>query len=300
MSTEIEQTLNNGTFCSLSISIWQASKKVAKGMVEIGHDADENLFRVQKDLIERDHLKPIRQAAQKAGEVLHGKSLPFQVRGIYYVPNRLVLEAVEQIRGFERDFRNQVDEFCRNYPRYREEARARLNGHFQAHDYPEDVREKFDWNLSMMAFSAPNQLQAVSPEMYQEAMGRFHQDIEEFRQNSVALLRERFAGLVSHVVERLTPEPNGTRKIFKNTLVGNLRDFLKDFEGLNFTSDQELQAQVERVRGLMNGVEPALLRDSSAMAGRIAASMSEVQKQVTAMIENAPVRRIRFKREEAA
>ena len=35
-NSSVEQTLNNGTFCNLQVSIWTASKKVPTGEVSLG------------------------------------------------------------------------------------------------------------------------------------------------------------------------------------------------------------------------------------------------------------------------
>lgn len=303
MNTDVQSTLSNGTFCNLQVSIWTASRKVATGSVDLG-DTDETLFRINKDLVERSTLKPIRQAGQKAGEILLSKALPFDIRGVYYVPNSLIQTVTGKISAYETEFWRKVDEFCRRYPEYRAQARSRLNGHYREDDYPTEdrIRDKFAWRLKLMAFSAPDALQAVSPEMFAEATKRFQQDIQEFRDNSVALLREKFSELVGHVAERLTPEPDGTRKIFRNSMVGNLRDFLADFEALNITSDHELAAEVVKVRGLIEGLSPDDLRISASMATLVSQSMGKVQAAVLGMIEAAPKRRIRYQNpsEEAA
>lgn len=160
----------------------------------------------------------------------------------------------------------------------------------------EKIRQKFNWNLQMMVFCAPESLQAVSPEIYREANRRFQQDIEQFKENSVALLRAKFSDLVSHMVERLTPDEDGNRKIFRNSMIGNLQDFLNDFEALNLTNDHDLAEQVSRVKGMVEGIGPDDLRLSSGLSQMISQSMGHVQEAVGNLIGNAPKRRIRYQR----
>ena len=304
--TDINQTLNNGTFCNLQVSIWTASKKVATGTVNLG-ETDETLFRVNKDLIERSALKPLRQVSQKASDILQNRALPFNIRGVYYIPNGLITSVIESIREYEFSFTSRVEEFCERYSQYRDQARLRLNSHFRDSDYPstDKIRQKFKWNLQMMAFSAPDSLQSVSSEMYEEANRRFHQEIEDFKDNSVTLLRHKFSELVSHIVERLTPDEDGNKKIFRNSMVGNLKDFLNDFEALNLTNDHELAEQVSRTRNLVEGISPEDLRVSTRLSQMITQNIAQVQETVANLIENAPKRRIRYhvkdqNREEAA
>lgn len=303
MSHNIEDTLNKGTFCNLQISIWTASRKVPTGTVTIGEGADESLFRVNKDLIEKSVLRPIRQQAQCANEYLHNRALPFNIRGIYYLPNSSIHDALEKIKSFEETFNYKVEEFCTQYVQYRDEARIRLNGHFREQEYPSvrDIRDKFGWNLQIMQFSAPSQLQLVSSEMYREAKLKFDQEIEEFRFNSMALLRSRFSELVEHVCDRLTPDADGNRKIFRNSTVDNLKEFIEGFSHLNITDDSSLAEEVNKVSMLIDGMDPEMLRSNEVMIQRVSSVMIRVKETVSGLVENAPKRKIRYqKREEVA
>ena len=294
-SSTTERTLNNGTFCNLQVSIWTASKKVPTGEVHLG-ETDDTLFRVNKDLISKQVLKPIRQQAQKANEILHNRALPFNIRGVYYIPTSNIQSALEAIESYKTKFWEQVDAFCARYEEYREEARLRLNGHFRETDYPQSskIRDKFGWEMQMMQFSAPSRLQFVSRDMYNRAMIDFHSRIDEFRNSSMALLREKFRELVEHMQERLTLGEDGQRKIFRNSLVTNLREFISDFHSLNITNDTELEEQVNRVGALMNGVEPQQLRDGTALPQMVSMVLNGVKEQVNTMIVDAPRRRVRF------
>ena len=295
ISGSTEQTLNNGTFCNLRVSIWTASKKVPTGEVQLG-ETDEALFRVNKDLIEKSVLKPIRQQAQKAAEILHNRALPFNIRGIYYIPTKNISTVMETIAGYQSIFYEKVEDFCSHYHAHREEARLRLNGHFRESDYPsaDKIRGKFKWELQLMQFSAPSRLQFVSQDMYEQAIANFHADIEDFRQNSVSLLREKFKGLVDHIIERLTPDEDGQRKIFRNSMVENLKEFVHDFQHLNITNDTELAEEINKVNLLMEGIEPSQLRSGQALPQQITSVLGRVQASVDGMIERAPKRRVRY------
>jgi hypothetical protein len=295
ISGSTEETLNNGTFCNLRVSIWTASKKVPTGEVELG-ETDEALFRVNKDLIEKSVLKPIRQQAQKAAEILHNRALPFNIRGVYYIPTKNISTVMESIAGYQSTFYDKVEEFCSHYHAHREEAHLRLNGHFVETDYPsaDKIRDKFKWELQLMQFSAPSRLQFVSKEMYDQAMMNFHADIETFRENSIGLLREKFKGLVDHIVERLTPDEDGQRKIFRNSMVDNLKSFVQDFQHLNITNDTELAEEINKVNLLMEGVQPQELRSSGALPQQLSSILSQVQENVDQMIISAPKRRVRY------
>ena len=300
-STDHQSTLNNGTFCNLQVSIWTASKKVPTGEVSLGN-TDETLFRINKDLVEKSVLKPIRQQAQQAGEILHNRALPFNIRGIYYIPNQNISSVIEKVNSIRDLFWQKVDEFCHHYDEYRQQAQQRLNGHFREEDYPNscDIRDKFNWNLQMMQFSSPNRMQFVTEAMYREAMDNFNREIQEFRDNSVLLLREKFKGLVDHVMDRLSPDETGNRKIFRNSMVDNLKQFIHDFQSLNITNDTQLAEEIHKVSLLVDGVDANSLRNSENLAEHVNQIMGRVQANVDLLIETAPKRRVRYQKEGVA
>ena len=145
-----------------------------------------------------------------------------------------------------------------------------------------------------MQFSAPSRLQFVSQDMYEQAIANFHADIEDFRQNSVSLLREKFKGLVDHIIERLTPDEDGQRKIFRKSMVENLKEFVYNFQHLNITNDMELAEEINKVNLLMEGIEPSQLRSGQALPQQITSVLGRVQASVDGMIERAPKRRVRY------
>lgn len=288
------QDLPGGVFVSLSLSIWTASKKLDPMAVQVG-DADRRAFRTQKDLVRREELKTIRRCATEATQLLRYRALPFDLRGVYFIPSGLIESVTDRLSSLETEFFMSARSFASRYDQMRADAITRLGEHFNPDDYPVDILSRFDWRLKLFNFSGPNtSLQAVSPQLYRQAQNAFNQDIQEFRANASALLRERFSEAVSHLVERLTPAPDGTRKIFRDSAVGNLREFLADFEALNIANDSELRAQVERTRSLLSGVSPEHLRGADFLATQVRNQLATVQESVSGMLENVPKRRIRF------
>jgi hypothetical protein len=99
---------------------------------------------------------------------------------------------------------------------------------------------------------------------------------------------------VDHIVERLTPDEDGQRKIFRNSMVDNLKSFVQDFQHLNITNDTELAEEINKVNLLMEGVQPQELRSSGALPQQLSSILSQVQENVDQMIISAPKRRVRY------
>jgi hypothetical protein len=93
------------------------------------------------------------------------------------------------------------------------------------------------------------------------------------------------------MVERIATSLRGKR--FHGALIGNIQEFLTDFDTLNITNDTELSAQVKRCKAIMSGVNPDLLRSNSAFRSGIAASMASVQTSLNSMMVDRPKRKLR-------
>jgi len=272
---------------------------MSTGTIDLG-DTDKAMVRMSKDLIERAYLKPLKSAAHAGKDAINRWSIPFEIRGVHFVPNGLVRQVVDVVREQEQVFRGKVEEFMSHYREYVAEARQRLGGNFISEEYPSEaeIREKFDWRIKVMSMSSPDHMEQLDPQLFQQAQADFQREMSEFRQTAMDTLRSRFAETVGHLVNRLTPNADGKRKIFKDATIQNMRDFLTDFEALNLTNDGSLAEQVERVRGLMAGVEPGDLRDNAAFAERLAGQMDEAREAVVGMLTTAK-RRIRLPVQEA-
>lgn len=102
----------------------------------------------------------------------------------------------------------------------------------------------------------------LTPEIYEREQEKFQKTIEEFHELAGATLRARFAEMVDHVVDRLS----GEKKVFRDSLIRNIRGFLSDFSQLNINDDQALESQVDRCRAILEGIDPKMLRSDEGFA----------------------------------
>ncbi len=103
-----------------------------------------------------------------------------------------------------------------------------------------------------------------------------------------AILQE----MVTHTIERLTPTPDGKQKIFKKSMIGNIKEFLDSFSDRNITDDAELEKLVEQMRGIMAGKSADALRGDDAMRKDVADKMASVKTAMDAMLTDKPNRAI--------
>jgi hypothetical protein len=102
----------------------------------------------------------------------------------------------------------------------------------------------------------------------------------------------RLEELIAHLVERLTDEPDGTKKTFKSSAVENFREFYEEFRRMNVRSNAELERLIGQANNLVSGVDVKELRKNNDLRQNLTQQMTEVKQALDNLVTNAPRRRI--------
>ena len=287
VSEENEDILKQGCLVHLECSIWGLRKKIPKGAVNVA--ADPEYINAVKYLIDPHQVKPIETIRGNARSYLYSKSLPFPISGLLFVPRDMISSIDGRLEALRTEFNGKVSDFVSHYNTFVESAQEKLNGLFNPVDYPRDISQRFAFAWKYITLGAPDQARLLSPEVYMREKQKFEQTMLEFRETAVNTLRASFSEMVDRITERLS----GKKKVFRDSLIGNIQEFLADFDALNINNDTGLSEQVERCRAILKGVNPNTLRSNESFRAGIAASMSGVQRNLNGMMVNRPKRKLR-------
>ena len=103
---------------------------------------------------------------------------------------------------------------------------------------------------------------------------------------------EQLAGLVDHLVDRVSGTDDGRPKTFRDSTIDNLNEFFDRFRQLNIGGNDELQQLVNRAQNIVRGVEPQQLRDNQSLRQHVATQMSTVQASLDGLLIDRPRRNI--------
>ena len=101
-------------------------------------------------------------------------------------------------------------------------------------------------------------------------------------------------GLVAHLRDRLTDQPDGTPQRLRESTLQKLREFLDTFDFRNVTNDQELKEQVERARALLTGTTTDAIRNTAELRSRVREGMADIANRLEPMITDRVGRKFRF------
>src|SRR5438093_9939718 len=234
------------TVCiKVRLSMMGNTRKVSTAQIEA--DADKDLLRVSKQLMDSEELKAISRFDGEIRRYLYNICLPFEI-GIHLLPIAALQTVEQRLREFAEDRRQLVNAFLAAYPSLCQEAAKRLRGLYNPADYPpvDDVAREFGLSWQYVSFGVPDQLKGISQEVWEQERDKAAQRMAEASSEIQQVLRQSMADLVAHMAERRKDGADGKPLKFKQSTVSNLVEFLSNCSFRNVTHDHELQDLVRR------------------------------------------------------
>lgn len=287
-----ENIFQKACLVQLSTGCWQGCTALGSNLMEKIGNAD--WLKGAKVLVDPDCLSSVRSVLSKARTHLQKAALPFPIHGLTLVPKETLSRIDETLCEMKSEFEGEVEKFTENYENEREKARESLGHLFNEADYPINVRQKFRFEWRFITLDVPGKSGILSPELYEREKEKFQTLMEETRELATLALREEFAGIVRHMVERLSGEEDGKPKKFKNSMMEKMGEFLDSFGDRNLFNDDKLAELVAQARDVVNGLSTDELRQDANLRKYIADEMNHLRISVDGALEDLPRRKIRL------
>ena len=258
------------------------------------YGADAKLLSAGKRIIDVRHeaYRALTATRSRIVGFWRALTLPYVEPGVRLIKQADIPYFTERMEALREDLGTAEKGLDRVYDAIRADARERLGRLYNAGDYPEQITGLFAVDWEFPAVEPPAYLARIAPEVYSRERDRVARRFEEAVQLAQSAFTAEFSKLVTHLTERLRDGPQGERQVFRDSVVGNLRDFFERFRRLNVGSSEELDQLVAQAQDLVQGVTPQQLRDSDGLRHQIATGMSVVQSQLDGLIIDRPRRSI--------
>jgi hypothetical protein len=293
LPTSSHGVFDRAVVLSLTIACLGTRRKVPATSVQV--DADKDMLHVSKAILESDELDAIKTLDGEMRTWLGKRALPSPFRrGTFLIPLDLVEQVDGKIVEYQEKRRFLTDAFLAVYDKSVEDAKRRLNGLFDAADYPraDKVRASFCVGVQYLAFGVPEKLEGIRKDLFEREKAKAEAQWKDAADEVRQALRAMLAELVDHMVERLHGNGDGKPKVFRDSLVENLSEYLELFDPRNITDDTQLAQLVERCRHTLDGVDADALRASDAIRTKVRLGMTQVQAVLDTMVVDRPARRI--------
>ena len=265
----------------LRISTWTARKRDNDTTEEVNKakKADSDAGSVYKYLMAgSDHLKKIEKYAAKCRAWNNQQTLPW-MKGVGLLPMENFFAYRDQLGTMESNFNTLVDDFIKVYPSLVSAQAFKLGDYFRADEFPdaETLPRRFKFEYNFLPVPEKGDFRIKCEE-------RVRQDLAEqydkmFNQKLAEAMREpweRLHEVLTHMTERLTDAPDGTRNIFRDSIVNKPLELCGLLSKLNVTKDPQLEEARRMLEIALSGIDAEDLRKLPSARAELKSSVESI------------------------
>ena len=254
---------------TLRIHGWSGHRydRSASQYVAVHHDAATTAGRYNKRLLPKAALAALNATLNEARKTHYHHTLPWDDVGARLLPVANYERYTAALDNLIERMLTERSRFIADYDYQVEQARLDLGRLFRADDYPsrDELRGRFSAHYRIIPVPDSGHFLA---ELGNGASERVRRDIEqhvrERLNGALGDLYRRLGEAVGHVCERLTEDENGRAKVFRDSLIENLRELVDTVPRLNLFGDKHLERLCLDVQNRIARVEPDVLRPTAA------------------------------------
>ena len=253
---------------SLRINNWSGRRydREASHEVAMRNDADPSSGRYNKRLLPKPAFADMTKTMSKARSLHYDNTLPWDDTGARLLTVANYDHYTATVDELTEQLVRERNAFIADYEAYVDQARTDLGGLFRLDDYPGRNSLRHRFAISYRIVPVPNADHFLADLAAGDA-DRVKRDIEalvqERLEDAITDLYKRLGEAVDHIVKRLDVDAEGKPLIFRNSMIGNIRDLVDIVPRLNIFGDERLAQLCQQVKDRIADVDPDELRPSS-------------------------------------
>ncbi|MEZ6049176.1 MAG: hypothetical protein R3C11_27090 [Planctomycetaceae bacterium] len=220
--------------------------------------ASREFLSARKKLIDTRH-PAYRQVSSIRTQIISlwkGMTVPYPDPGLRLIRRDRIQTFEFEFQQLQQDLADAVQKLQREFAELKSLAQVRLGELYNEGDYPDQLENLFRIEVEYPNVEPPNYLQRLNPELYEEECRRIENRFEEALELAEESFLQEFRQLVSHLTERLSGESDGKPKVFRDSALTNLTEFLQRFRQLNIRSNVQLDELIDEVQQVTSGLSP--------------------------------------------
>lgn len=276
--TAIHTLTQRAMVLNLRIGYWQGNRldKAASAEVVAAKGAKADAARVNKSLIPKEALAPIKAAMNAIRAHFYEKTMPWRDNGDRLITRLLYLDFVPEHEKLVSAFREEVEKFLTHtYPSAREQAGFHLGTLFDPHEYPQpsELRRKFYVDLDIDAITTAGDFRVELDDKYVEQI-KNQMEAAATRRVNVAMqdVWRRLAETIGYFHERMA-DPEA---VFRDSTVENVAELIDLIPGLNVLDDPNIEQIRRMVDGKLTGLNAKDIRKDPAHRAELATEAEKV------------------------
>lgn len=261
----------------LGISVWTGRKldKQVSAEIDSAKSTKAKAGNYHKNLLAgSEKLAEIGKIASAVRNWSYTQTSPWSDSGSRLLPATLFMDYKLKLTEYEKMFSDAVDKFLAEYDQLVNQSAFTLGALFNRDDYPpaEQIKRKFAFTYVFSPVPESGDFRVdVGNAGMAELRTNFESAINSRVKSAIEDMRTQLIDQLSHMSEKLADldEPRTlkdgtivTTQIFRDSLVENAVDLVKNLKHLNITQDPEVEAMRAELESTIKNIDAQTLRDS--------------------------------------
>lgn len=225
------------------------------------------------------------EAARRALRAYHNSvTLPWAQDAVRLMPAAIYFDYSAEMRKLRDALHAAVTDLAAALPTIKARAQAELGSLYSGDNYPADVARLYSDRISVLPLPDGADFRVtLNEEAVAEIRDNIERDVSEQVQVAHRDLYDRLLTAVSRAAERLA-DPEA---VFRDSLIGNLRELCALLPKLNLTGDQNLDAAVKEVDAALANRNPEILRENATARADAARAAADIERRMRGLMGGA-------------
>jgi hypothetical protein len=270
---------------SLSVAYWTGKAHDEDVVTEIvaKHASSREMHEYKKVLVQPSALQPIKALRSKARSAWMTATCPWIDGGTRVLPATKYLNLAEELREIKAEYEAAVKFFLDNYPKYKTEAKKRLNGLYKEEDYPtrDELLRKFGFDMNVFPIPSDKDWRV---DLGKEANAEVKKQIASQVKSAEALILKSVWEKMSERVALIADYLKDESKTVKAVSVRALREMLADVPEFNMTGDPEIEKMRARIGKELAGISVDTMNSDKKERAKTAKTADDILKVMAGYI----------------
>jgi len=290
-----EETLG----CKITIHRFGTSRQLPTEQVRQAAEtfhASAGMMSASKKLLDRrdPRVKRVAAVLSQASQFWYASTIDFPVNGIRLINKKRIGTFNSRIQEMQETLAEACADLQAAWDEIKANARNTLGDLYNELDYPPNIASMFSIEVDYPSVEPPNHLKELNPELYEAQQQKIAARFQEALAEAEEALTTSLADMVNHLVEKLSPEDDGKKKVLYESSVGNLMAFFDDFESVNIRSNEQLNHVVAQAKSILSGVDVKEIRKDGSLRQKLLDTLAPVKESLDGMVATKPSRAISF------
>jgi hypothetical protein len=236
-----------------------------------------------------DRWRAIKSIRNKAHDLWTRMSIDYPPQdGIRLIRRELIEEFRTQFDRLRAELHEAAVELNAQYDDIIAEAQARRGVAFKREDYPDNLLNSFDISYRFPSIECAAEIKTLNPQLWTDECARFRENLDEALHKAESLYLDNMEEMIALLLDKLKPNPDGTKKIFRDSAITNITEFIDQFRKTNIGAGDRIEKLVSKLDEITKDTSASALRHSKETARRISEHLEMLKEEIkqTQLVED--------------